>query len=249
MVNTQGLRGRVLAGMLVIIIALPSCAQIQAMTEPERELSPAEQRLQDLAADYNRTIFEGILIGAVSGAALGAGAGALAAKDNRAAGAATGAIIGAIGGAILGGTGGLYYANLKQQYADQEQRLDAMIEKLRAENAKMEDISAAVHTIVDENRAKIDKIAADLKAKRLSAEQAQRDLKAVDGACASLTKQIGNLRKSQERWREIAKDERAQGDNARIAQMDTEIDRIQGRLDTMQVELDSLTARRVSIVG
>jgi hypothetical protein len=64
-----------------------------------------------------------------------------------------------------------------------------------------------------------------------------------------LTKQIGNLRKSQERWREIAKDERAQGDNARIAQMDTEIDRIQGRLDTMQVELDSLTARRVSIVG
>ncbi|MFZ1415350.1 MAG: hypothetical protein WAS73_12340 [Defluviicoccus sp.] len=189
------------------------------------------------------------MVGAVGGAALGAGAGALAAKDNRAAGAATGAIIGAIGGAILGGTGGLYYANLKQQYADQEQRLDAMIEKIRAENATMEEISAAVHTIVDENRAKLDKIDADLKAKRLSGEQAQREFKAVDGACANLTKQINNLRKSQDRWREIAEEERAQGNNARIAQMDTEINRIQGRLDTMQTELDGLTARRVSIVG
>lgn len=254
--KTRGTPSRMLAGVLAGTLLLTSCAQVQSMQdrlaslgEPERPLSPAEQKLKEQAADYNRTVFEGILVGAVGGAALGAGVGAVAAGDNRTAGALTGALIGAVGGAVLGATGGLYYANLKQQYADQEQRLDAIIVDLRAENEKLGGIVDTVHTIVAENRAKLDRIDADLKAQRTSRQQAEQDLVAIDGARKNLETQIANIRKSKDKWQEIADSERAQGNGAKIARIDQEIGRIESQIALMQTELDGFSARRVSVVG
>lgn len=247
---------RRLAGALAGTMLLTSCAQVQsmqdrvaAMSEPEQPLSPAEQKLKEQAADYNRTVFEGILVGAVSGAALGAGTGALVAGDNRAAGALTGALIGAVGGAVLGATGGFYYANLKQQYAGQEQRLDAILVDLRAENEKMGGIVATVRTIVAENRASLTRIERDLKAQRLSRAQAEQEVAAVDSARRNLEKHIAGMRKSRERWQEIAASERAQGGGAKLAQMDHEIGKLESQIALLQTEIDGLAARRISVVG
>jgi hypothetical protein len=247
---------RRLAGALAGTMLLTSCAQVQSMqdqlaslSEPERPLSPAEQKLKDQAADYNRTVFEGMLVGAVGGAALGAGVGAVAVSDNRTAGALTGALIGAVGGAVLGATGGYYYANLKQQYADQEQRLDALLVDLRAENQKMEGIVATVRAIVGENRAKLDRVAAELRTHKLNREQADHELSAVDGARKNLEKHLAGMRKSRERWQEIAASERAQGGGAKLAQMDHEIGKLESQIALMQTEIDGLAARRISVVG
>ncbi len=74
--------------------------------------------------DSTRTKAEGTGFGALLGAAAGAGIGALA-------GGGDGALIGAAAGAALGGAGGYaagsYVAERKQEYANEEDRLDGEI--------------------------------------------------------------------------------------------------------------------------
>ena len=86
--------------------------------------TPAERRLAAQESDYNRTLAEGFVIGAVGGAAIGAGLGAALTKGNRGMGALIGAGIGALAGAIAGGATGSYYAEKKQEYANEEDRLE-----------------------------------------------------------------------------------------------------------------------------
>lgn len=242
----RSLASRILAVGLSIALLLGGCAT--QGQQPDDQLTPAEARLRQQSADFNRTIAEGVGLGALGGAALGAGIGALATK-NHGAGALIGAAIGALSGAIAGGLTGSYYASKKQQYANEEQRLDSMIADLSTENDKLEALNATTKQVVAENIAELDSIQGDLAAKRISKAQAEQRLAQVDKDRQTIATTLASLKKRRTEWQEAAAQARMEASAQQTRVLDQQIAQLEKQINVMQGELDALTSRRTSVVG
>jgi len=237
---------RILAVGLSITLILGGC--VTHGQQPDEQLTPAEARLRQQSADFNRTIAEGVGIGALGGAALGAGIGALVTK-NRGTGALIGAAIGALSGAVAGGVTGSYYANKKQQYANEEQRLDSMIADISTENQKLEALNATTQQVVTENLAELDAIQGDLSAKRISRAQANQRLAQVDNERQTIALTLASLKKRRNEWQEAAAQARMDASGQQVRMLDQQIAQLEKQINAMESELDALTSRRTSIVG
>jgi len=235
---------------LSLVLLLAGCAGTAETGEP---LTPAQASMRQQSADYNRTILEGVGVGALGGAARGAGIGAVASSNNRGMGALIGAAIGAVAGGIAGGVTGSYYANKKQEYANEEQRLDAVIADIASENQKLEALNRTTQDVVAEDKRKLDSIEQDLAAKKITKAQAQRELASIDGDRRVIEQTITNLKKRRDEWKQVAVQARQEATsgtgNAKVAEIDREIEQLSQQIALMQGELEALTSRRTSIVG
>ena len=104
-------------------------------TAAEREIRESRERLQ-------RTVGEGGLAGAGLGALVGGAAGGVQ-------GAFAGAEVGRFGGAVAGG----YVRQLQEEYATQEEVLNAVTEDLRRTNARLDDSIRAMRAALAERQA------------------------------------------------------------------------------------------------
>ena len=220
-----------------------------ATATPSRPLTPAEQRMRAQAADFNRTIAEGVVFGALLGAMAGAAAGAAVKSKNRGEGAAIGAAIGALAGGVLGGAAGSYYADKKQQYANEEQRLDSILADLRQQNTELAQLVDSTRTVVAADQQRLGQIDHDLAARRISRQQAQQQLAEVDGNIRFLQQTVSTLRERRADWQAVADTARTDTSSARIQQMDQEINRLEQQIQLIEGELNALTSRRASVVG
>lgn len=235
-------RGAMRAGVagLALSMVLAGCG-----TTPqhlERPLTPAEQRVRDQANDFNRTVGEGAVLGALVGAAIGAAAGG---------GKWQNVVAGAGAGAVAGGAGGYYYADKKERYFNEEERLDAILVDMRADNSKLESLVADSRTMIANDNATIDQVEKDLAAKRISVTQARNRLSAVDDNRAVLEKTIAGLKGRRDEWRRAADEARRDaGGSPKVAEMEREIATLETQVTRLQRELDQLTTRRrASVVG
>lgn len=243
-------RFQALAGVLVVVLLVNGCATASSGGDTGRPLTPAEERMRQQSSDYDRTIAEGIGVGALAGAALGAGIGAAASGGNRGKGAAIGAVIGGLVGAAAGGMTGQYYADKKKQYANEEQLLDSIIADLETENRRLDSLVADTRTVVADDHRKLDQVRSDLAANRVSRQEASRRLAAVDSNRKVLAATIAKLRNRRDEWRSVAQKARADGaGNPKVAQIDQEINRLESQVALMQHELDAINSRRSSVVG
>lgn len=201
------------------------------------------------AQDYNKTVAQGVLVGALAGAAIGAGTGAAANSKNRGEGALIGMAIGAAIGALGGGAAGTYYAKKKQDYANKEQRLDAIIADLDRQNAELEQLVQSAQSVIEADTRKIDEVSADLAAKRISKKQAEQRLDAVDDNSKFLKQQIDSLKEARDEWIDVAEKARADTNSPKLQKLDEQIGRLQQQITELEGELDALTARRASVVG
>ena len=230
------------AGVAPLALSLFLTACATAPAHLERPLTPAEQRVRDQGSDFNRTIGEGAALGALVGAAIGAAAGG---------GKWQNIVAGAGAGAVAGGAGGYYYANKKERYFNEEERLDAILVDMRADNQKLEALVADAHTMITADNAAIDQTEHDLAAKRISLAQARKRMAAVDDNRAVLEKTIGGLKERRDEWRRTAAEARRDaGASPKVAEMEREIGTLETQVTRLQRELDQLTTRRrSSVVG
>ncbi|HJQ59555.1 MAG TPA: YMGG-like glycine zipper-containing protein, partial [Vineibacter sp.] len=117
-------------------------------------LTPEQRRLR-ANEDFNRTVGEGAVTGALLGGLIGALAGG---KRNR----VSGALIGAGAGAVVGGAAGYYVARKKEQYVNENQRLDSMTADVRSDNARLEAYIANTRTVVAQNKAELARLRAEV---------------------------------------------------------------------------------------
>ncbi len=232
------------------VFGLNACATAARPSSPSA-LTPQEERMRAQAADFNRTITEGVVAGALGGAAAGAGIGALANKRNRSQGALIGAAIGALAGALMGGAAGKYYADKKERYANQEQRLDAIIADLQKQNAELNALVDSTRTVVDADKRKIDDVSKELAANKISKQEARQRLASVEGNCRFLSQTIATLKQRHDEWKQVADQARAEptSDSKKIQVLDGQINRLEQQITLMQGDLDALNSRRVSVVG
>jgi len=236
---------RAAAALLAGVLLLAGCGP----KAPSRPLTPQEVRMRQQAYDFNRTIAEGVGVGILGGAAAGAGIGALANPRDRGEGAIIGAIIGGVVGGIAGGMTGKYYADKKANYANEEQRLDAIIADLQEQNASLAALVDATRAVCDADQQKLARIESDLAAQRMTRAEADRQLAAIDDNREVLAATIKDLQKRRGEWLEIAADARSDTSSNRIAALDAEIATLEARISEMESELNALNSRRASVVG
>jgi hypothetical protein len=109
------------------------------------ELSGDERAMREQAKKFDRTVWEGILIGAVLGTAVGAAAG----------GDTEDAVSGAIVGAGVGAIAGMYVAELQRRYATKEDQLEAMTADLHTANRQSEALIASIQSVIAEDRRRL----------------------------------------------------------------------------------------------
>lgn len=236
---------RAVAMVVSFVMLVSACAGANlGLSEPSGPLTPAEQRMRDKAKDFNRTLGEGIAMGAMAGAAAGGGVAVATGKN-----AWIPVLAGAALGAAMGAVAGSYYAQKKEKYANEEDVLGAMIADAQADNQKTQALIADVQTVAAADKLKMKQIKRDLANKKISQEQAKTELATIDSNRQVVEKLVANLSKRRDEWREAAADARSDANNPKIVQLDREIGKLDKEVALAQRELDALNAHRVMIVG
>jgi uncharacterized protein YcfJ len=134
--------------------------------------------------DAERTKAEGTALGALLGGVVGAATGAAIDSKNRGRGAVIGLGVGAVGGGVAGYMYGKNAAERKQQYANEEDRLDGEIAVLQNYNAELDKRNAATYKKIQELKKRVRNLHAQSQALRdqayLSANEEQTLLKTIE---------------------------------------------------------------------
>lgn len=252
--NGVGRRTRVIAACVASSLFVVSCASTKspgtqgtpATEAAYAEAATPEERLQKQSADFNQTLVEGAAVGAAIGGVLGAVTGLVFGGKR---GALIGGAAGAGLGALAGGLTGTYYANKKEEYANQEQRLDAMIQDVKADNAKAEATLNDYREVAQSSREATDRIKADLQQKRISTKQAQYELAVVKRNQTLLAQTLAALTKRRDEWNTALAEARTDANTPQVAALESEVKRMDRQVAQMKQELDALNSHVSSVVG
>ncbi len=185
--------------------------------------------------DATRTKTEGAAFGALMGGLLGGGLGALIDSSNRGRGALIGAGIGAAAGGVAGYAYGSTAAERKQQYANEEDRLDGEIKVVQRYNADLETHNLALENDIKDLKERIALLQSkkkDLRKKAyLTTEQQQvvsstvdRNNKAID----NYTRELNSLTTYKQELRS-----KNTQDASRVANLEKEIALLRNQINTL----------------
>ncbi|MBN2752768.1 MAG: hypothetical protein JXQ84_08675 [Rhodospirillaceae bacterium] len=230
-------RVRLIALLVAATTMLGACA-----TTNDANLSPAEKKLREQASTFNQTIGEGAMVGCVAGALLGL----LVSNNHKGQGAA----MGCAAGAAVGGAAGYAVASQQESYANEEERLDAMITDVKTDNQRLAGLIETSRTVIASDKAEIANLDKKIAAGKISADQAKQEIAKVDSNIKYLQQTVANLKKRQEDY-QVARDKAAEtAKKQQTAAMDTEITTLKKQIAMLEGDLDGLMARRkVSRVG
>ncbi|WP_174284512.1 glycine zipper domain-containing protein [Thiocystis violascens] len=111
----------------------------------EADLTPAERRLREQSRAFQKTVWEGVLIGAGAGTLWGVIQGDKGSDLLKKA---------LVGGAV-GGLAGAYIGHKQNQYSDKEDQLDSMIADVRQSNTETKELIASVRTVIAEDKRRL----------------------------------------------------------------------------------------------
>lgn len=137
--DIQGLPGSGLLSTIAGGVQQQAPAAPAASTQP---LTPAEERMRQQSQAFQKTVWEGALIGAGAGTLLGV------LRHDSAQEVLTKALI---GGAV-GGLAGAYVAHKQKQFSSKEDQLDSMIADVRKTNQETEALIASVRQVIAEDK-------------------------------------------------------------------------------------------------
>ena len=119
--------------------------QSTAETTSNASLSPAERRMREQSRAFQKTVWEGALIGAGAGTLYGVIRGETGGNLVRDA---------LIGGAV-GGLAGAYVAHKQQQYSNKEDQLDSMIVDVRKSNQETVELIKTVRLVIAQDKQRL----------------------------------------------------------------------------------------------
>jgi hypothetical protein len=129
------------------------------------ELTASERRMREQSRNFERTVWEGALIGAAGGALWGVIRGDETEDVLKKA---------AIGAAV-GGLAGAYVAHKQKQYSDKEDQLDSMIADVRDSNRSAEALVASGRAVVAEDKRRLASVERQYKQGAATYEDLQRE--------------------------------------------------------------------------
>ena len=144
------------------------------------------------------------------------------------------------------GMGVNYYLDQRRsEYSNQQQRLDAMLADVEADNRRLQNLNQTAATVLAEDRSALAQIKKDIAQKKVDTVTAKQRLQEVDANTKFLQDTLADLKRRQQQWREVAQEEKAAGAN--VAKLDAEINSMQTQIASLQAEIDSLFQQRSAI--
>lgn len=198
--------------------------------------------------DSGRTKVEGTAIGAGVGAGVGAVVGYIL-------GGKQGALIGAGAGAALGGAAGYawgaHVASKKEQYASQEDYLDAVIASARQVNENTQQYNASLTSDIDKIDREANTLVRQYNEKKIQKAALEAKRKETETKAAEAKKQLAAVNTEIEIQQKVLKQEKsdvksAQAQN-RLNAMETEVSQLEQRRDELGRRIDALAAIGVRV--
>ncbi|MCF7996512.1 MAG: hypothetical protein K9L88_17000 [Chromatiaceae bacterium] len=193
-------------------------------------LTPAERRMREQSQAFQRTVWEGALIGAGAGAIWG-----LIQRDD-----AKDIFKKALIGGAVGGLAGSYIAHVQKQYATKEEQLDAMIADVRSSNQETEALIVSVRQVIAEDRRRL-----------ASVQQRYQVGQATEADLASVRQRIKENQAVVNQAAEGAREQYGMFEDAerkfRKQNPDTDTGSLQRELDAYNQQIDTLDGLADSI--
>ena len=139
--------------------------------------------------------------------------------------------------------GANYYMDARRsQYANNEQRLNAYINDVKTDNARITNLITTNNQIIAESKAAIDHVKAQLAARQITEAEANRQLAGLDKNQRYLQDTLAKMKAKQQEYQKVAAAERQQGNNT--AALDAEIARMQQQVNQLEYQLVQLNDYR-----
>ena len=223
--SASGLVRSVTSGTLPSGLSSASTTETQATAQAD--LTPAERRMREQSRAFQKTVWQGALIGAGAGAALGL----IRGDDTK--GVLTKA---AIGGAV-GGLAGVYVAHKQRQYSDKEDQLESMIVDVRKSNTETEQLIASARQVIAEDKRRLAAVEQRYRSgKATEAELAQTRQRIADNQAVIAQASTG-AREQYQMFQGAEREFRQKNPGTDTATLKRELDNYNQRIET----LDGLT--------
>ena len=118
-------------------------SQAQAQTAVAESLTPAERRMREQSKAFQKTVWQGALIGAGTTGLIGLLIGEEA------------AMVASLLGGAAGGLAGSYVAKKQKQFSNKEDVLNSMIADVRKSNAETQEFIASVREVIAEDQRRL----------------------------------------------------------------------------------------------
>lgn len=157
---------------------------------------------------------------------------------------------GMITAALVGcgvGMGANYYLDHRRsEYADTEQRLNAMITDVREDNRKLQTLATTASDVLKQDRQTLANVKSQLAKKQMDNAAAQQQLAQVDANTRYLRNSLINLQKREQEWRQVAAAE--QQKSRQHTELSNEINRMQKQIISLQENVQQVEQQRTAIV-
>ncbi len=237
--------GKPVALIVAASLAVSACASAPpSQSEPSDNYTvnytPQEAALREDSNHFAVTVVEGVAVGAIVGSLLGGLIG----------GGWKSAAIGAGVGAVAGGVAGTYIANKQSEYADAEERTDAMIADVRQDNEKLVAYIATARDVIDNDRRRLASLNAQYAANQLDASQAKMQLARIRENQQVITETANSLRERRDGYVEASAATERERSADEMAELNREIAILDSNIEQLEAELSSLdTALAVSPIA
>lgn len=142
--------------------------------------------------------------------------------------------------------GANYYLDQRRsEYADKEQRLNAMIADVREDNRKLQSLTQTARTVMTEDRQQIAQIKKDIAARTVQKSQAQQQIAEIDANTNYLRETLADLKSREKQWHDVASKERSSG--VQVDTLEAEISRMQQQVAALESEINELYQQRSAI--
>ena len=189
----------------------------------DTDMTPAEREMHNRSEAFNRTIWEGVAMGALGGAIIGG----LIGRDWQ------GAAIGAGIGALAGGVAGNYLASKQRQYASKEQQLNAMIADVHTKNLQAKQMVTALEDVVAEDRKKLALANKQYEDGLIQKAQYDKEIKDVQENRTYIDSQIADARKQHKVFSDAGVEYQKANPGTDMKKYDAEVEELGRRIDYM----------------
>jgi hypothetical protein len=204
---------------------------------PEEPLTPAEQRLREDAQTFNKTVLGGVAYNAAIGATIGAIAGFLESGGDMSE-TLKYAAIGTAAGGVYGAIDGYRTATKQEAARAQLREIEVMVDKVEAENARIEESIRTTDAVINDSRAKLASAQQRLARQEITAEQFERDVDGAQSNVAELDKLIAGIEGRRDEFSQVAEAMKKEGEDT--TQLDAQIAESSQKLAQLKSERDLL---------
>jgi chromosome segregation ATPase len=159
-------------------------------------------------------------------------------------------IVGAGAGCALAMGANYFLQSKRDKYASEEEKMQAVLSNIKQENEKLTKLVSSSKAVVEEDKRKIAQVKEAYRSNQISLEEANAQLKDVDSNKAYLEKTLSNLEEREGQWIELGRTLSESQPQSDMQEMDKEIAHLQGNIELLKNELETLEeARDISTIG